>query len=84
MSSSHKPVTYIFQIYFNSAYLGRYLSEIQLPEQCYLLGLVRGNHLIEMSKNPQIAEQDWVVAIALNEILLPELAVYLQQSILHQ
>lgn len=74
-------MAYLHQMYFNSAYLGNHLSEVQLPEQCYLLGLVREDHLFRLSDDPEIAEQDWVIAITLNEMLLPELEVCLQQSI---
>ncbi len=56
------------------------MSAVQLPEQCYLLGLVRGDQLFSLSDDPEIAEQDWVIAITLNEMLLPELKVCLQQS----
>ncbi|WP_204139612.1 hypothetical protein [Halomicronema sp. CCY15110] len=79
--SSTKPLTYVHQMYFNSAYLGTRLSAVQLPEQCYLLGLVRGDQLFDLRDDPEITEQDWVVAITLNEMLLPELEVCLQQSI---
>jgi len=61
-----KPLTYVHQMYFNSIYLGARLSTVKLPEQCYLLGLVRGEQLFDLSDDPEIAEQDWIIAITLN------------------
>ncbi|MEB3358998.1 MAG: hypothetical protein VKK04_19895 [Synechococcales bacterium] len=75
-----KPSIATHQIYFNSAYLGSQLSSLQLPEQCYLLGLVREDRVYTLADNPEIAEQDWLIAVALSESLLPELELYLKQT----
>jgi len=76
-----KPQPSIHQIYFNSAYLGIQLSEVRLPKQCYMFGLVRNEKVFALADNPTIREQDWLVAVTLNESLMPELDQCLQHSV---
>lgn len=75
-----KPSSSIHQVYFNSAFLGAKLSDILLPERCFLLGLVRGNRVYSLADNPDISEEDWLVAVALEEALMPELDLCLKQA----
>ncbi|MEA5451104.1 TrkA C-terminal domain-containing protein [Leptolyngbya sp. CCNP1308] len=74
-----KPSSSIHQVYFNSAFLGAKLSEVTLPERCFLLGLVRENQVYSLADNPEILEKDWLVAVALDEALMPELDLCLRQ-----
>ncbi|MEB3210847.1 MAG: hypothetical protein VKL39_05810 [Leptolyngbyaceae bacterium] len=70
-----KPSTSVHQVYINNAYLGSHLSNlsnIQLPKQCYLLGLIRKNKVFSLADDPVVLEQDWIFAVALSESLLPE------------
>lgn len=73
-----KPSTSVHQVYINNAYLGSRLSDIEVPEQCYLLGLVRDNQVFTLADNPILLEQDWLIAVALNESLMPELDLCLR------
>ena len=76
-----KPTSSIHQVYFNSAYLGVHLQDVELPEQCYLLGLIRSNQVLTLADNPKVEEEDWLVAVALNDALMPELDLTLHQSL---
>ncbi|MGP1386250.1 MAG: hypothetical protein ACTS2F_22005 [Thainema sp.] len=73
-----KPSTSVHQVYINNAYLGSHLSNIQLPKQCYLLGLIRKHQVFTLADDPIVLEQDWLVAVALNESLMPELDLCLK------
>ncbi|ELR99885.1 hypothetical protein [Gloeocapsa sp. PCC 73106] len=51
------------RVQFNSAYYLQSMSSIELPQDCYLLGIIRENSFIEVSKNPTMIEQDIIVAV---------------------
>lgn len=75
-----KPSSSIHQVYFNSVFLGARLSEVELPNQCFLLGLVRGNQVYSLADAPEILAEDWLVAVALNESVVPEFDLCLKQA----
>lgn len=55
----------------NSAYYKERLSDIELPQNSYILGLVRGFTLITVDENPLILEQDIIIAVATNPAFGP-------------
>lgn len=63
-----------------SYHCGRSLQSIPLPDSCHLLGIVRQENVILADSNPVIAEQDFVIAVAINSMFAPALMVCLKQS----
>lgn len=74
-----KPSPCVHQVYFNSAYLNARLSTIELPETCFWLGLTRRGKVFSIADNPEVLEQDWLIAIALDHAMMPELEQCLKQ-----
>lgn len=75
-----KPKFVLQNIQFNSIHCGVVLEDIQLPRQCYLLGLVREGEMILTCNNPIVQEHDLLLAVAIAPSLAPELKVCLQQT----
>lgn len=65
-------------IYFHSSHLGKPIDSIQLPQDCYFLGIVRASRLIHTHENPTVQEGDALIAIAMNPALSPSLENVLQ------
>lgn len=68
------------RIEFNSIYCGKPLSKIQLPEKCALLGSLRNGAILPISANPTLETGDYVLAIALHPMMIPELEFVLKQG----
>lgn len=86
MITSSKPLSYgkpkclACLVCINSAYLGQFLQEIQLPKDCFLLGIVRRKSLIFAGSNPMICEGDWLLAVALKSSSLLQLRTILKRT----
>ncbi len=64
----------------NSIYCGVALAEMQLPERCTVLGVLRNQRLIAAAQNPEIYPGDYILAMALHPMLTPALKVLLQRT----
>jgi Trk K+ transport system NAD-binding subunit len=59
---------------------GHSISELYLPQQCKVMGLIRQEEIILANEDPVICSNDFVVAVAVNPMFLPELKVCLEQA----
>jgi Trk K+ transport system NAD-binding subunit len=64
----------------HSQHCGRKVSEISLPKQCQIMGLIRQEEVILASEDPIVFSHDLVVAVAVNPMFLPELKLCLEQA----
>ncbi|AFY32014.1 TrkA C-terminal domain-containing protein [Calothrix sp. PCC 7507] len=64
----------------NSIYCGNNLAEIKLPEKCHLLGVSRDGNVILGKDNPTIYSGDYILAIAINPMMIPTLKVTLKKT----
>nr|WP_230968589.1 TrkA C-terminal domain-containing protein [Nostoc sp. WHI] len=63
----------------NSVYCGIYLTEIQLPEQCVFLGILRESQVISVRDNSTVFAGDYILAVATDPIMIPALKVTLKK-----
>ncbi|MDZ8238548.1 MAG: TrkA C-terminal domain-containing protein [Nostoc sp. ChiQUE01a] len=63
----------------NSIYCGIHLTEIQLPDQCAFLGILRESQVIFATDNPIICAGDYILAIAIHPMMVPALKVTLKK-----
>ncbi|MDZ8187084.1 MAG: TrkA C-terminal domain-containing protein [Nostoc sp. ChiSLP02] len=63
----------------NSIYPGIHLNEIQLPEKCSFLGILREDRIIPAQENPEIYSGDYILAIAMHPMMVPALKVTLKK-----
>ncbi|MEH1790899.1 TrkA C-terminal domain-containing protein [Nostoc sp.] len=63
----------------NSVYCGLNLSEIQLPDKCVFLGILREIQVISATDNPTIFAGDYILAIATHPMMVPALKVTLKK-----
>ncbi len=63
----------------NSIYCGIHLHEIQLPEKCNFLGILREEQVIPAQENPEIYSGDFILAIARHPMMVPALKVTLKK-----
>ncbi|MEH2359552.1 TrkA C-terminal domain-containing protein [Nostoc sp.] len=63
----------------NSVYCGIHLTEIQLPDQCVFLGILREIEVIPATDNPAIFAGDYILAIATHPMMVPALKVTLKK-----
>ncbi|PAX53045.1 TrkA C-terminal domain-containing protein [Brunnivagina elsteri] len=68
------------KIQLNSSFCGISVNNLQLPESCFLLAIVRMNHIILASAEPEIWCGDDLLAVALNLGQLPALNIILKQT----
>ncbi|MFH7028474.1 MAG: hypothetical protein ACHBN1_24560 [Heteroscytonema crispum UTEX LB 1556] len=68
------------KIQINSCCCGVALSSLHLPESCFVMGLIRDNHVILASKKPTICCGDDVLAIALKSAEIPALKFALNKT----
>jgi hypothetical protein len=61
------------KIQINSCYCDITLTSIQLPQNCFVLGIVRENQIILASAEPTIWCGDYVLALAFSSALFPAL-----------
>lgn|GEM_PF-1242744 len=66
-------------IQVNSVYCGIHLTEIQLPDQCVFLGILRESQVISATDNPAIFAGDYILAIATHPLMVPALKVTLKK-----
>ncbi|MEH1926615.1 MAG: TrkA C-terminal domain-containing protein [Nostoc sp.] len=66
-------------IQVNSVYCGIHLTEIQLPDQCVFLGILRESQVIYATDNPAIFAGDYILAIAIHPMMVPALKVTLKK-----
>ncbi len=66
-------------IQVNSIYCGIYLTEIQLPDKCAFLGILRESQVISATENPIICAGDYILAIATHPMMVPALKVTLKK-----
>lgn len=81
MHKIEKPVPALLsaKIQSNSCHCGLRLTAIRLPEQCTLLGILRGDHIIPVDKNPPIHAGDFVLAMAFHPMLVSALNAALKK-----
>jgi NhaP-type Na+/H+ and K+/H+ antiporter len=63
----------------NSVYCGIHLTEIELPDQCAFLGILRQNQVLSATDNPTIFVGDYILAIATHPMMIPALKVTLKK-----
>ena len=63
----------------NSVYCGLNLNEIQLPDRCIFLGILRESQVISATDNPPIFAGDYILAIATHPKMIPALKVTLKK-----
>lgn len=63
----------------NSLYCGLNLNEIQLPDRCVFLGILRESQVISATDNPTIFAGDYILAIATHPMMIPALKVTLKK-----
>ena len=73
------PALVQIRVQFNSVYCGDRLDSINLPNDCYILGIIRRNQVILANQNPIILDQDFIVAVAINPAYVPSLKAYLMK-----
>nr|WP_199350029.1 TrkA C-terminal domain-containing protein [Nostoc flagelliforme] len=66
-------------IQLNSIYCGINLNEIQLPEKCSFLGILREDKVISAQENPEIYSGDYILAIAIHSMMVTALKVTLKR-----
>jgi Trk K+ transport system NAD-binding subunit len=64
----------------NSIYCGTNIIQIDLPERCALLGLIRENQLIQATSNPIVHSGDYILGIAIHPMMAPALKVTLKRT----
>ena len=65
---------------FNSIYCGGYLADIQIPRKCVVLGCLRNEEFIPISQNPLINIGDYILAMTLYPMMVPELEFILKKA----
>ncbi|WP_051036598.1 TrkA C-terminal domain-containing protein [Calothrix sp. PCC 6303] len=68
------------KIQINSCYCGMALSHLKLPPNCFLLGIVRGVHIILASEEATIHCGDDLLGVALSSAQMPALKFILQKT----
>jgi len=68
------------KVQFNSVYCGKYLTTIPVPKNCIILGCLRNQEVISSSQNPLINIGDYILAITLHPMMLPELEFILKKT----
>ncbi|MEH1863166.1 MAG: TrkA C-terminal domain-containing protein [Nostoc sp.] len=63
----------------NSIYCGIHLTDIQLPNQCIFLGILREEQVISAIDNPSIFVGDYILARATHPMMVPALKVTLKK-----
>ncbi|MEH2227268.1 TrkA C-terminal domain-containing protein [Nostoc sp.] len=63
----------------NSIYCGIHLTEIQLPDKCAFLGILRESQIIYATDNPIIFAGDYILAIATHCMMVPALKVTIKK-----
>lgn len=64
----------------NSIYCGVQLVQIDLPEKCAILGLIRAGQFIAASANPTIHSEDYILGLAIHPMMVPALKVMLKKT----
>lgn len=64
----------------HSKHCGHKISEIHLPKQCQIMGLIRQEEVILANEDPVICSNDIVIAVAINPMFLPGLKLCLEQA----
>jgi len=67
-------------IFTNSCHCGIALSQIVIPENCTVLGVLREGQVISFHYDPIVQFDDYVSALALHPSLLPSLKVALKKN----
>ncbi|WP_334866160.1 TrkA C-terminal domain-containing protein [Nostoc sp.] len=74
-----EPSLFAVSIEDNSVYCGIHLTDIQLPNQCVFLGILRETQVISTTDNPTIYAGDYILAIATHPMMIPALKVTLKK-----
>ncbi|MGG6298341.1 TrkA C-terminal domain-containing protein [Leptolyngbya sp. AN02str] len=77
---SREPGLVSVNILTNSCHCGIALSQIVVPENCTVLGVLRGDQIILFNDDPIVQFGDYVLALALHPALLPALKVALKKT----
>jgi hypothetical protein len=64
----------------NSSLCGLDFSDIQLPEKCAFLGILREGKVIPATDNPTIYPEDYILAVAIHPMMTPALKVTLKKT----
>ncbi|MBP5974761.1 TrkA C-terminal domain-containing protein [Brasilonema sp. CT11] len=64
----------------NSTLCGVCFTDIPLPENCVLLGIVREGKVIPATENPTIYPEDEILAVAIHPMMAPALKVTLKKT----
>lgn len=75
-----EPSLFGVMVQLNSIYFGTSLTSIQLPDQCALLGILRNGKVISVKETPKIYAGDWILAMAIHPMMVPELKVALKKT----
>ncbi|WP_414575547.1 hypothetical protein [Anabaena sp. CCY 9402-a] len=68
------------KVQINNCWCGVAVSNLHLPANCFLIGLVRGNKVISASAEPTIFCGDELLGLTLNSAQVPELKFVLQKT----
>lgn len=74
------PSLFGVKVQFNSVYCGNYLADIQIPRKCIVLGCLSNEKFIPISQNPSIAIGDYILAMTLHPMMVPELKFVLKKT----
>jgi hypothetical protein len=75
------PQAVTIPIRYESYHCGVSLNQLELPQTCVVLGLVRGSQVLLASTNPLIHSGDYIIAVALDPTLIPALKVVLRKTV---
>ena len=64
----------------NSIYCGVRLVQIELPDRCAMLGLIRAGQFIPVSANPTVYSGDYILCIAIHPMMVPALKVTFKKT----
>ncbi|MBE9007297.1 hypothetical protein IQ259_20050 [Fortiea sp. LEGE XX443] len=68
------------KISINSCHCGIVISRLQLPDKCFIIGIIRNNQVISANTETLIFCEDYVLATALNPALIPALKLVLNKK----
>ncbi len=68
------------KVSLNSIYCGKYLADIQIPRKCVVLGCLKNEEFIPISQNPLINIGDYILAMTLHPMMVPEFKFILNKA----
>ena len=80
VKESANPSLFAVRVEFNSIYCGRHLSDVKIPDKCVVLGFLRNGEVIPTSENPWVEIGDYILAMVLHPMMVPELKFVLKKA----